>query len=335
MAFPLFEGFINSHTIKDLIEERSECTLIDTEENTTIQEVYNKFLEYNLRCLPIYRIENNTKNYIGYITLFDLIPEQVLRTIKKECQDNGADIDEVVDSFDYFEQPVKNFLKKINLELKIIPDTLTINELINILSKYNHHCLVKSSNDNYQVVSQYDLVHYLFGHIEKFDEELLDQQADECAGLVLRKYLNHVEGKTEQNDIKNVDFPEFVKISYKKTALDGFILMIEKKVECIAITDDNGLTISVLTSGNIRGLNPEALKEVIKPILPFLKSALDDVPEPYTCTENYTIIQLMTKLMHYQTRRLIVVGREGLPTSIVSMSDIVSALNVEERKEVY
>jgi predicted transcriptional regulator len=111
--------------------------------------------------------------------------------------------------------------------------------------------------------------------------------------------------------------------------------MIEKKVECIAITDDNGLTISVLTSGNIRGLNPEALKEVIKPILPFLKSALDDVPEPYTCTENYTIIQLMTKLMHYQTRRLIVVGREGLPTSIVSMSDIVSALNVEERKEVY
>jgi len=39
--------------------------------------------------------------------------------------------------------------------------------------------------------------------------------------------------------------------------------------------------------------------------------------------------------MHYQTRRLIVVGREGLPTSIVSMSDIVSALNVEERKEVY
>jgi len=31
MAFPLFEGFINSHTIKDLIEERSECTLIDTE----------------------------------------------------------------------------------------------------------------------------------------------------------------------------------------------------------------------------------------------------------------------------------------------------------------
>jgi len=334
MAFPLFEEFINSHTIKDLITERNNSILVDADENVTIQEAYDKFLEFNLRCLPIYRTEDGVKNYIGYITLFDLIPADILKIIKEKCQENSEDIDEVVDSLDYFKQPVKNFLKEINLELKIISETYTIKKLINILSKYNHHCLVKNNKNEYEVVSQFDLVQYLINHIEKIDGEILDQQASECSGLVLKKYLCHVEGRVEQDYIKNVDLPEFVKISYKKTALDGFILMLEKKVECIAITDDNGLIISVLTSGNIRGLNPKALKEVIKPILPFLKSALDDVPEPYTCTENYTIIQLMTKLMHYQTRRLIVVGREGLPTSIVSMSDIVSAFNIEEMKKI-
>jgi len=333
MAFPLYEEFIDTHNINDLIKERNDSTLVDAEENETIQTIYNKYIEYNLRCIPIYRIENGVKNYTGYITLLDLIPGDILKTIKEKCQDNNADIDEVVDSLDYFKQPIKNFLKEINLELKIISSSTSIRELIKILSKYNHHCLVKDDNNAYEIVTQYDLIQYLFNNIEKIDDELLDQQAGYIFGLALKKHLCHVEGRVEPDYFKDIKTPEFVKMNYKKTALEGFLLMLEKNVECVAITDDDDLAISVLTSGNVRGLNPDALKEVVKPILPFLKSALDNVPEPHTCTENYTIIQLIKKLMHYQTRRLIVVDKDGLPIGIVSMSDIVSALNIDEMKK--
>jgi len=328
MAYPAFEEFITTSTIKDLITERDNAVIVDGEENITIQEVYNKFLEFNLRCLPIYRLENGNKNYIGYITLFDLIPADILKLIEEKYQGGEGDIDEIVAGIDYFNQPVKTIFKEINLELKIISQDISIKELIHILSQYNHHCLVKGDNNEYQVVSQYDLVYYLFNHIEKIDDELLDQTAEDCAGIVIKKRIAKVEGRVPPEYFKDIQLPEFVTMNYKQTALEGFQLMLKNKVECIAITDDNDLIISVLTSGNVRGLNPEALKEFVKPILPFLKNALDDVPEPHTCNNNYTIIQLIKKLMHYQTRRLVVVNKDNEPTGIVSMSDIVSSFNI-------
>jgi len=329
MAYPVFEEFITTHTIKDLITERDSAVLVDEEENKTIQEVYNKFLEYNLRCLPIYRLENGNKNYIGYITLSDLIPGDILKELEEKYQNGEGDIDEIVAGIDYFNKPIKTILKEINLELKIISQDISIKELIHILSQYNHHCLVKGDNNNYQVVSQYDLVYYLFNHIEKIDDELLDQTAQDCAGLVVKKRIAKVEGRVPPEFFKDIELPEFVSMSLKQTALEGFQLMVKNKVECIAITDEDDTIVSVLTSGNVRGLNPEALKEVVKPILPFLKNALDDIPEPHTCNVNYTIIQLIKKLMHYQTRRLVVVNKDNEPIGIVSMSDIVSSFNIE------
>jgi len=333
MSFPLFEEFSKSHTVRNLISERNDSTVVDGDENITIQEVYNIFLENNLRCLPIYTLENGEKKYIGYITLFDLIPGDILKMLKEKVEDSNCDIDEIIDNIDYFKQPVKNFLKKINLELKIISQDVTIRELINILCKYNHHCLVKNDNNEYEIVTQVDLVNYLFNHIEKIDDELLDQQAKDCSGIVLKKTLCNVEGRVSQEFFHDIQLPDFITISYKEPALEGFLLMLEKKVECVGIIDKNNSIISVLTSGNVRGLNPEALKQFTKPILPFLKNALDDIPEPYTCTENYTIIQLIKKLTHYQTRRLIVVNKDNEPVGIVSMSDIVSSFNIEEVKK--
>jgi len=334
MAFPHCEEFINTHTIKDLIAEREDSTVIDGEENITIQEVYNKFLEYNLRCLPIYRLENGVKNYIGYITLFDLIPADILKSLEEKYQDSNFDVDEFIDSIDYFKQPIKTIFKEINLELKIISLNTTIRELITILSKYNHHCLVKNEKGEYEIVSQYDLVVYLFNHMEKIDDELLDQQAQDISGLVIKKHLSKVEGRVPPDYFKDIKLPDIVTISYKQTALEGFLLMLKHKIECVGIIDDDGLVISVLTSGNVRGLNPDALKQVVKPILPFLKNALDDIPEPHTCTGNYTITQLMTKLMHYQTRRLLVIDKKNMPIGIVSMSDIISSFDIEEMKKI-
>jgi len=330
MAFPIFEEFINTQTIKDLLSEREDSIVVVAEENTTLQEVYNQFLEYNLRCLPIYRLNNGVKNYIGYITLYNLIPEDILKELEGQYKDSDFDIDTIVDKLDYFERPVKTILKEINLELKVISLDNTIRELINILSKHNHHCLVKNEKDEYEIVSQYDLVKYLSNHLEKIDSELLDQQASDCAGIVVKKRLAHVEGRVPPEYFNDIKLPEFVTINFKQSALEAFLLMLKNRIECVAVTDDDGYIVTVLTSGNVRGLNPEALKEVVKPIFPFLKSALDDIPKPYTCTENYTIIQLIKKLLYYQTRRLIVVNKNEEPIGVVSMSDIVSSFNIEE-----
>ncbi|ORX44850.1 hypothetical protein BCR36DRAFT_585965 [Piromyces finnis] len=330
MAFPIFKEFITTHTIKDLISERGEGSIVDGEENISIQEVYNKFLEYNLRCLPIYRLENGNKTYTGYITLFDLIPADVLKVVEEKYQNGEGDIEKIVDNIEYFKQPIKTILKNINLELKIISQEVTIRELIQILSKFNHYCLIKIDDNKYEIVNQYDLVAYLFNHIEKIDDELLDQTAKDCSGIVIKKRIAKVEGRVPLEYFKDIELPKFVKMSYKQTALEGFKLLLENKVECVAITDDDNTIISVLTSGNIRGLNPEALKEIVKPILPFLKAALDDIPEPRTCNSSYTIIQLIKKLMHYQTRRLVMVNSENEPFGIVSMTDIVNSLNIEE-----
>lgn len=70
------------------------------------------------------------------------------------------------------------------------------------------------------------MIQYLFNHIEKIDEELLDQQTEECSGLVLKKYLCKVEGRVTSDYFKNIKTPDFVNISYKKTALEGFLLMV-------------------------------------------------------------------------------------------------------------
>jgi len=226
MSFPIFEEFINTNTVKDLLSEREESTVVDAEENTTIQEIYNKFLENNLRCLPIYRLENGVKNYIGYITLFNLIPEDILKMLEEKSKDSDFDVDEVINNIDYFEKPIKTIFKEINLELKIITLNNTIRELISILCKHNHHCLVKNEKNEYEIVSQYDLVSYLSNHFKSIDSELLDQQASDCAELVLKKRLSHVEGRVPPEYFNNIKLPDFVTMSYKHTALDGFLLMV-------------------------------------------------------------------------------------------------------------
>lgn len=199
--------------LKECIVPRTEIAAI--EENTSIQEIKEKFIETGYSKLLVYK--NNIDNIIGYVHIGDIF----------------SNVDE---------------LKKIIREIIIVPETLTANKLLSefIQKKKSIALVVDEFGGTSGIVTIEDILEEIFGEIndEHDTEEFIDKKIKE------NEYI--FSGRLEIDSINekyNLNIPE----SQEYETLAGFILFhhnsIPKPNETIKIQP---YTIKILKSTNTK-----------------------------------------------------------------------------------
>jgi len=120
-------------------------------------------------------------------------------------------------------------------------------------------------------------------------------------------------------------FLPVVSIGVNDRAIDGFLRILESKINACAVVDGQGRIVATLSASNLRGLTQEKLKYILLPVLQFLPTMTGARAEtPLTCRANDNLLLTMKRIVRTATRRGWVVDDYYRPIGYLSMGLIIN-----------
>ncbi|KAI9105279.1 hypothetical protein DFS34DRAFT_598790 [Phlyctochytrium arcticum] len=289
--------------------------LVSVSGDTTIEKTFQILAQEDLRAVPVWSDEKKT--FTSIVDTLDLLSYTAFQPLFDD-ESKVEDPSEIVSRAEFLQHPVKNVIGQTAQSQApgTIDENATLLDLAKLMSKGKHRVLVTTSGcSTPNMLTQTDLLRYLFSHNEQFDN-LLSRPADQAMNVQL-----HSQSPTTTSS-RGEDL-NVATVSYTSSALAGFKHMKERGVRTLGVVDQDGALVAVLKASDLRGVTPARLPSVLQPTLAFLRSVHATLPPPPTCTTRFTLAQILAQLLLHNHRRLFVVDPASeKPVGVISMSDL-------------
>jgi len=305
------DAFLKGIHIGDVIFEKKELLRIN--DTATLEEFNEKLVQNNILSLPVW-CEQEEK-YLGILDVLDLV-SFIASKAEKADEKLAHEIEWKFPNWGT--TTVGELLVAVQYELPLSRDcNIYIFEpfelILNLLKPFGsgkvHRVLVKVKDEQemrgttYRLLSQTDVVKYLYNHHKNLDQNLLGKTIDQ---LGLTKGAIHTISKTE-------------------TVLDGLRKMhLLGDLSALAVVDERRRLVSNFSASDLRGLTSDKLTRLDLPVIDFLKLSYGNKPmNTITCTAHTPFRSIIQSMTENKIHRVWIVDSFGKPEGVVTLSDVI------------
>jgi len=310
-----WKKFLEETTVEKLLDPKFQ--LIFANSNDSVLDVLKLLRKKKVISVPVY--DQQQEKWIGLVDMFDIMTVMVFM----------SDLKSLVDTVNQKEVDWYQFIEN---ELNVVKDETIasicnaaernpwcpvsrlkpLNSLMDMFSKDVNLHRVPIVDDEGQVIgiiSQARVINYLYKNVENFPDS---------AAVKVKDYFKPT---------------TVISITADKTAIDGYQLMVSKKVSGLAIVDMEGKLIGSLSASDLKGsMEINLFHDLYLPVALYLEKGLPDFDRrqshvPVTCTTTSSIYELLHKLASKHVHRLFVVDSFNRPIGVLSLCDIISMMN--------
>eukprot|EP00456_Euglypha_rotunda_P026981 TRINITY_DN2163_c0_g1_i22.p1 TRINITY_DN2163_c0_g1~~TRINITY_DN2163_c0_g1_i22.p1 ORF type:complete len:612 (+),score=106.94 TRINITY_DN2163_c0_g1_i22:120-1955(+) len=287
--------------ISRLLGERKEAvTVASTASQKEVLELMskNKYL-----AVPV----KDKDNIIGIATLLDIF---TLLFLEKTVQAKGDKItkDELVAA--WIENGKQNIdttiFSRESVNFLIFDERESLFKVIESFAQGYHRVLVTSIFDSStRFLSQTDVIAFLSSVIGKIGKQ---------SKLQASKILATRESK-------------LVTVASTRTALSAFQSLTTRELSAAPVVDSSGVLIASLSLSDLRGISSEDVPDLLLSVEEFLKKVHGGkIPKPITIKKDDTLADIIPLIAKARVHRVWVVDDDGKPSDVVSLTDINSAI---------
>jgi CBS domain-containing protein len=284
-------GDLNFKTkkISDILQYKAQLPdfsklLVSVHEHDSLGHVMNTLRSENIQGVPVYKNVSHGRDYIGIIGIDQILAwtlfQKVFDTMMQEGQSEAAIFTQVVEETNLlFHTPIGELLDRNSARwcfhssdcARDLLHSLTKGDLHRVLVINDDEALEDAVCDRAQilctkccavVITRADLTRFIWDHYQSekgapFWREFLDQPA-------LRIAFSHRKALGLE--------PMIVTMPLSTTALQTFRALYSKNVSAIALVDKGGSFAANVSKSDLRGLTPENLEELMKPVFQYLET---------------------------------------------------------------
>jgi len=175
-----------------------------------------------------------------------------------------------------------------------------------------HRIAVMDSNNRLSgILSQMDVVHYLFSHKDEFKD-----------------YFK--ENETLSKKFGNIQKHETISIGKNAQAIEAFMKMHENGVSAIAVTDDNGQVFGILSASDIKCGIENDFQVLLEPVGTFLQNIRaqqhKDANYLASCSPDTPLGEILNTLNKEEIHRLVLVDNDKKPTGVLTLTDFLNCV---------
>jgi predicted transcriptional regulator len=316
-------AFLRNQSVQVILDSTSKRSLIEADANTTLEDALDMMAQEDIISLPIYEMDQ-VKKYLSVISMFDILAFIAFQPALENKQIEDQEL--TIEHSGFLQHPIRELiaLSPESHHLHAVASTASLADVITVLAGKAHRVLVlpTSPDSAVQILTQSDVTKYMKAnlvHVPELASYLSETTAKEFLAGIQRK-MNTAMGAPliHVSHDKNP-----LTITIHKTALVGFKKMFVHKVTAIGIVDDRGALVGVLSASDLRGLKRHQLGSLNKPAMTFLIETQQDRKEPFTCSEDCSLVQCLEKLIWTRVHRIFVVNKDDMPVGVISYSDML------------
>jgi len=263
-------------------------TLITIDEETSIEKTLKLLAKHQILSVPVMN-EDTLKGFVDIyeIMAYTAFSEAKQVDWKKPASELLGTMGNIVDD-------------DVN-GVWLVKEGSSLYKPLEWLSKGVRRFLVETESSGWRLVSQSDMVKFLWKNWDKFQL-----------------------GEITIDEAKIVNKP-VLRADTRAPAIDCFKRMRVHEVNGIAITDSSGSLVGTLSESDLRGLTPQSIERLHFPVIEFLKiQNLGVVPEVLTVRSNTPLRELMETICKKKKHRLFIVDDKKQLVGIVTLSDIIA-----------
>lgn len=371
-------NYLKSTTIDDLLRERRSHTefsyqrsrisqnklgpnLIDVYEDTPILDVLRLAGQNNILSIPVYRIHDAVKQYIGIASVLDCVYYAVLERVfqEEEMKAVGVNASEygITESQEkalrswlserqgLLRRPVKDVLSlAFPTESSTSYRTMSIQDSIYDLTRAfattpviggGHRVLVhdpttpKEHQDQFtSIVTQTDLLRFIILNRDKLDPSntLLTIPAQNLIQKAIRLQSQSHPSTRPELDQSGLHF--LMTVNERTPTLIAIRLAYLEGLSCVGIVNNLGKLVGNLSAADFRGFDESKLVDLLKPVREFIETTKNVNSEEWNlCVlENTTMMEISQGVLNKRVHRAWVVGdmEKKEPKGVVTMSDLLA-----------
>ncbi|KAF9298362.1 hypothetical protein BGZ88_007015 [Linnemannia elongata] len=334
----LHAQFLATHTVADVLsEKKQDHDLIDIQVTATVETVFETLLANDILSVPVYRKFNNRKDYVAIIDAFDL-----LSTLEEQglSSDSAKGL-----NTEFLSMPVAILvgMTKGSSKLWTCKPSISLTQLIELFTKHRVHRILvledipvrtdqADTEENTAIeqeqqarkpsagrlISQTDVIRYLLEHNHELGP-ILDTSATSFAGQAL-KYADEYLDEATASKLKRTP----VSITIQSQAWDALQKMSISHATCVAIVDSDGALVAEMSAADLRGINPNRIEDLHRPVLVYLKACQGSLKRPLSCRARFSLGQLMSGVVRNHAHRSWLVDDEDRPVGCITLSDILA-----------
>jgi len=294
--------FLQTTTVADLIRYDTKYSdLVYVITTTTIQECLSLLMVKDIISVPIF--DEKEKNFVGIIDVFQITSFFAFSGLSENPDfhnfHNSGNLRE-----NFSPDLTVPVVDVVTPDLCFLESSTPFKETLEWLAQGTRRILVSQENGTHVLITQTDLIRYLYKNIEKFGDIK--------------------EATLELGENQKIQFLKKVStVTTDGTALRAFQIMHVKDTEVIAVVDSLGSLVADVSGANLRGFTKEKLNTLFFPVLEFLDSQ-GSRNEPVSCSQNDTIQTVMELMIKQHVHFIWIVDKNKKPEGVVSMTDIAS-----------
>ncbi|KNC98665.1 uncharacterized protein SPPG_06346 [Spizellomyces punctatus DAOM BR117] len=306
--------FIQTTPVSTLLKALPARPLISVKDSTTVEETFDVLLANDIQAVPVW--SEDEKQFISIVDVLDLLTYTAFQPVfDQELEDPSL----IQQRADFLQHPVREAigLTRESERVWTIDEDETILSLLTLMSNGIHRVLIPHTpHTTSRLVTQTDLLRFLFANNHHFDTIL-------C--IDANKIMNKQQSQhpAHENGIHGLSCTT---ISMHSRTIQGFKKMRNEGVRSLGVVDEEGILVATLSASDLRGLNQSRLDQVLNPPLVFLRHVHGTLPPPHTCTQRFTLGQVIAYLLFQNLLRVFVIEGTALgnpkPVGVISMSDV-------------
>ncbi|KAL6052907.1 AMP-activated serine/threonine-protein kinase regulatory subunit [Balamuthia mandrillaris] len=308
-------NFLSQVKVGDLVAADPK-PLIDADSDATLENVLELLTQNNILSVPIYeKTPHGKKKYVGIISSFDIMTYVAFATYFKDQELSLEEQDFSAIRFnDLKASALLGATSRESEDLWYCTESTDLFTVLEYFHKGVHRCLVESEEgegDKCYLLTQSDVIRFLSKNESKLGE-------------VVHKRVEELNLVNPLGGGKGVaSLPSYA------TALEGFRVMKMHEVQALPVVEaekDNSI-ITTLSTSDLKGIHNDSLKDVLLPVLDYLKGREKDgkLVHPLTCHSRDNLAEIMLKMLSARRHKhqVWVVNSAMVPIGVISMTDII------------
>lgn len=301
------QKFLESYTIKQLIESDQTFELITAPSTSTVIDILQVLSKHNISAVPVVDEQGTIPGCVDVLDIlswaaFELEgapPTQVNSKVKEFANHRVRDI--------------VNFSKRNpwnDLSYKA-----KFSELLDLLSNTSAHrvAITNEQIDIVGLITQSRIIRFFFDHKDVFQDNL-------------SKTVEQVWGSKSEKGVLSIHHNNFV--------IDALKLMRDHKVSGLPIIDEHGKLVGNISAGDLKHLDAtvEGLREDLSAQIRSFKNITStpsvQLPhfDPISVKKEDTLLKIVELCLSKKIHRVFVVDSEMKPTHVISLGDVIKAL---------
>jgi CBS domain-containing protein len=304
--------------LKDVLPKRE---LVSFDESLTIEQCLKKLNQQNILAAPVTR--NNNTEVLGFVDVLDLLAFLVNVSTKiMTTLDYGESKFITTDSLNMITRRNKEFkltsvrdvidLSKRNPFYQLKEDNRLKDAIDLFVGNRVHRLAIMDSNNRLcGILSQLDVIHYLFANKAQFKDFLKENE------LLSQKFAN-------------IEKHETITIGKNAQAIEAFMKMHENGVSAIGVTDDSGNVFGILSSSDIKCGIENDFKVLLDPVGTFLQNVRSQQNKNsnylVSCNQDTPLGEILNTLNKEEIHRLIILDNNKKASGVLTLTDFFNCV---------